>query len=392
MQRIFMPALLISLLLCLYVTNPRHAQAQTFADFPVKVELTVPLPPTPVKAHGKLHLLYELHMTNFSEERLVLTRLEILGDAMDAPPLTSYQDGELEERMMRPGLWPAVVDSRVISPGLWAVIFLQLVVEPTGLPTALRHRLFLTSTDPGGKVSQRIVESERSVVHRTAPLVIAAPLRGAGWLAIGGMSNTSGHRRELMQGHGRMQIAQRFAIDWIKIADDGQVFHDDPLQNTNWYGYGQAVLAVADGVVVAVKDGIPENVPLSGEFSVPITAETLSGNYVFLDLGNHHFALYGHLQPKSLRVNVGDKVRRGQVLGLLGNSGNSDAPHLHFHITNAGSPLGAEGIPYVFQAFDLQGMVASLDVFESGAGWTPEGNAQQHQREIPLEYSIVRFP
>ena len=68
---------------------------------------------------------------------------------------------------------------------------------------------------------------------------------------------------------------------------------------------------------------------------VPITLETVGGNNVIMEIGDGLYAFYAHLQPGSLRVKVGDKVRRGQVLGLLGNSGNSSEPHLHFHICNA---------------------------------------------------------
>src|SRR5262249_42152682 len=135
-----------------------------------------------------------------------------------------------------------------------------------------------------------------------------------------------GHRRALIPVDGKVRIAQRFATDWVLIGADGQLFQGDPAHNENWYGYGVEVLAVADGRVVEVKDGIPENVPLTGEFAVPITLETLGGNYVLVDLGEGHFAFYAHLQPRSLRVQVGDPVQRGQVLALLGNSGNSDAP------------------------------------------------------------------
>jgi murein DD-endopeptidase MepM/ murein hydrolase activator NlpD len=62
-----------------------------------------------------------------------------------------------------------------------------------------------------------------------------------------------------------------------------------------------------------------------------------AGNYVLLDIGGGRFASYAHFQPNSLKVKVGDRVKLGQVLGLVGNSGNSDLPHLHFHITNAAS-------------------------------------------------------
>jgi murein DD-endopeptidase MepM/ murein hydrolase activator NlpD len=80
---------------------------------------------------------------------------------------------------------------------------------------------------------------------------------------------------------------------------------------------------------------------------VPITSETVAGNHIVLDLGGGRYAFYAHFQPGSLKVKVGDRVTRGQVIGLVGNSGNSTEPHLHFHISDGVSPLGSEGLPYV---------------------------------------------
>jgi len=143
-------------------------------------------------------------------------------------------------------------------------------------------------------------------------------------------------------------------------------------------------------VVADVKDGIPENEMGSGEKAVPITLATVAGNYVILDLGKSNFALYAHLQPKSIRVRFGQKVHRGQVLGLLGNSGHSQGPHLHFHVTNGNSPLGAEGVPYVFEAFEVQGIMPSGQL----GNWKPPSNvkADKRRREIPIENAVVRFP
>ena len=157
----------------------------------------------------------------------------------------------------------------------------------------------------------------------------------------------------------------------MKLSGEGKLWHDDPKVNANWYSYGVEVLAVASGVVASIKDGIADNVPLSPARAMPITADTIGGNYVILALGNSGFAYYAHLQPGCLRVKPGDRVRRGQVLGLLGNSGNSDAPHLHFHISDDHS-LASEGLPYVFDSFEVLGTVDS-DKISSLVGKRPLG-------------------
>ncbi len=154
-------------------------------------------------------------------------------------------------------------------------------------------------------------------------------------------------------------------------------------KNESWYGYGAEVIAVADSVVVGVKDGLPDNVPLSPERAVPITSETVGGNYVMLRLAEGWYAFYAHLKPNSIRVKVGEKVRKGRIIGLLGNSGNSDAPHLHFHIASAASPLGAEGLPFLFESFAVLGIEA-FDPLKKSAG-------DKRALEMPLENEVIRF-
>jgi len=169
-------------------------------------------------------------------------------------------------------------------------------------------------------------------------------------MAANGPSNTSGHRRAMIPIDGAYHIAQRFAIDWVRIGADGKTYTGDPLDNKNYHAYGTDVLAVADGTVVEVKDGIPQNIPGADSRAVPIDLETVGGNHIVLDLGGGRYAFYAHLQPGKLRVKMGDKVKRGQVIGLLGNSGNSTEPHLHFHLSEGVSPLGSEGLPYILES------------------------------------------
>ena len=120
-------------------------------------------------------------------------------------------------------------------------------------------------------------------------------------------------------------------------------YRGDPLKNSNYYAYGTPLLAVADGIVVETKDSIPENVPGANSRAVTIDMITVGGNHVALDIGGGKYALYAHVQPGSLKVKVGDRVKRGQVLALLGNSGNSTEPHVHFQIADGPTFLSSEG-------------------------------------------------
>jgi murein DD-endopeptidase MepM/ murein hydrolase activator NlpD len=384
--------LVISSAFLITVINPRHASAQKPSAVPVDLE--VPMPPTPVKADGKIHLLYELHLTNFGAKSLELTRVEVLRGGADDSPLAGYEGAELTGRLARPGAPADLPDKRVIAGGMRAVVFLEVAADARARPPrALIHRLFFKSGAAGENIGTAAVEGAHVTVRRVPPLVIGPPLRGGGWVALSGMSNTSLHRRTLLVVNGKARIAQRFATDWTRVGADGLAFRGDPSNNANWSAYGAEVLAVADSVVADVKDGVPENDPTSEKKAVPINLETVGGNYVILNLGGGRFAFYAHLRPGSIRLRVGDRVRRGQVLALLGNSGNSDAPHLHFHVTDGASPLGAEGVPYVFESFDMQGVLPSKKLLVEG-GWKPRPAPTTNRRrlEIPVENAVVRFP
>ena len=105
-----------------------------------------------------------------------------------------------------------------------------------------------------------------------------------------------------------------------------------------------------------------------------------------IDLGNGNYAFYAHMIPGSQTVKLGDNVSAGQVIGRLGNSGNSTAPHLHFHVGDAPSPLGTEGVPFVIDEYSDLGIVVKFL-----APWTPSALATTRRRELPFENHVVRF-
>lgn len=389
-------ALWLSALLFLTLTvgqTPTRAQARGPIDLPV--EMDVPISPTPFKADGKTHLVYELHLTNFGSNELLLARVEVFAVG-GATPLAQYEGTELTARLARPGAPQTNQEKQRLGGGMRAIAYIWLTLDaPTAVPVMLHHRVTASLGVPAAAAGSDATKSEAIEVKGeggeikipgTAVLVISSPLRGGEWLAANGPANGSGHRRALIPVAGKAHIAQRFAIDWVQLREDGLTFTGDKLKNENYRCYGTDALAVADATVVAVKDGIPQNIPGASSRAVPITLETVGGNHVILDLGQGRYAFYAHLQPGSLRVKPGDKVQRGQVLGLVGNSGNSTEPHLHFHISNANSPLASEGLPYAFESFELQGQ---------GWGWkasAKDPTVQKRSMEIPLQNAVVRFP
>ena len=329
----------------------------------------------------------------------------MLADDGSARQLLRYAATDLGAVIDRPGRPPAAPappsagppaaagDPRTIGPGLRAVLRMWVSVDTPAIPSGLRHRLFVETTSATGAKLAGTLDSLRTEVRRQGIPTLDPPFHPGGrWLAGNGPSNTSVHRRTLLALHGRARISQRFAIDWVKYGDDSMLYRGDPAKNESWYGYGEEIVAAADGVVTEAKDGIPDNTPLSRP-AVPITVETVAGNHVMIEHERGRYALYAHLQPGSVRVKLGDRVRRGQVLGLLGNSGNSDAPHIHFHLCDANSPLGSEGLPYLMERFEVLGRMEMPEDLGKMAPWTPDParKAEMRTKEIPLENLVVRF-
>jgi murein DD-endopeptidase MepM/ murein hydrolase activator NlpD len=90
-------------------------------------------------------------------------------------------------------------------------------------------------------------------------------------------------------------------------------------------------------------------------------------------------------------VKAGERVRKGQVIGLIGNSGISDAPHLHFHIIEFNSVFGGEGLPFVFESFELMGTFDSLDQNLTNP-WAQKAESTIRYKEIPMGDMVIKFP
>jgi hypothetical protein len=365
------------------------------SGFPVAITAG-PLP-QPVMVNGRNHLVYELHLTNVAPIPIELLTLDIFGDD-ESKRLASYRDQALE-KLLAPAqnLLTSVkpeeaAKARTVAEGGSVVIFLDLALDgKVQSPRQLRHRFFFSIR--GNPDLERTVNGPIIAVGRDALPVLHAPLRGSGWVAFNALANVD-HRRAFQAVDGKLCIAQRFAIDWMRLDADGHLFKGDSKLNTNFYGYSAEALAVADARVSDVRNNVPENGGSNERSTRNVTVDSAVGNYVTLDLGRKHFALYAHLQPGSIKVKVGDQVKTGQVLGLVGNSGNSDAPHLHFQLMDDNSPLGAEGMPYELTDFTQKGTVNSAEtLLESAQPWhaNPEDQPVVHRQEFPVNNAVVTF-
>lgn len=199
-----------------------------------------------------------------------------------------------------------------------------------------------------------------------APVVVDFPLRGE-WT----VERTPADR---IPSHGTDAFGQRYAYDLIRT-DERRGIHVDPagsvrryligVRTRDCYGWGQPVHAACDGQVVEAVDGVTERRWLHpvietwaalrsaiafGLAKRRLDPARLAGNHVITVSGSG-YALYAHLAPGSVTVSKGETIVAGQLVGRVGHTGNSTAPHLHFHLMDRAGSLAARGIPCAFAAY-----------------------------------------
>ena len=372
---------------------------------------TFPFPGT----DGKFHVAYNLVLQNASPVPATIRRLDVV-DAMDTSKVVASFAGK---QLVDPGcgfgncnrlrtLPSAPVKDAVIPPQQARVLFVDFAFATLeAAPKYVMHHLFIVgapSPVPGKPVPVDYTVTPYSL-SASGPITISPPLRGNNWVALNGCCEPGWpHRSTPLPLNGNLVAGQLFAIDWKRTNDKGEFYTGDKHRNESYVDYGSPILAVADGVVTATLDGQEANAPgvLPADSPVlgpKLTVGNVDGNHIVLDIGHGAYAFYAHLLKGSLKVKVGDTVRKGQVIARLGNTGNANASHLHFHIMNGPSVLGSSGIPYVLDSFQYQGQIspqqlAAADDFLTGDFFGPGRLATPQPRmdQLPSAWAIVNFP
>jgi murein DD-endopeptidase len=353
------------------------------------LDLAVPFQPVLVKIDARPHLVHELHLSNFLANEVVLKRITVRSAAGDS--LAAFEGEALAKIIGRPGLRSNHATPLSIAPGMRAVAFFWFPVG-RGAQDEIVHEVTVEALRPAGAAETMIRGGKAKISSETA-VALDPPLRGGPWVAIYDPLLKGGHRTAFYTLDGKARIPARFAIDWVRLTPEGIMDVDNVARSSEWNGYGADVLAVADGIVAAAIDDMPDNAP--GSKPGPFPPEAASGNYVALDLGNGRFAFYEHLKQGSISAKTGDRVKRGQVIAKLGNSGSSSiGPHLHFHVSDAKETLAAEGFPFVVRSFERLGVFPSIEALVRGERWNadPAGQEKSRHLERPAPNSVINFP
>jgi Peptidase family M23 len=190
-------------------------------------------------------------------------------------------------------------------------------------------------------------------------------------------------------------LAQRYAIDWVqyKTVDGVRTTWKGPEdENGSYFCYNQPIYSVAPGQVVEMVDGLPENVPHSGRIAVPLDFNHVGGNHVIVEIAPRRYVFYAHMRPGTVQVKVGEQVGVGDIIGHVGNTGNSTEPHLHMHIVDHPSLLAGNGVPYQFTSFEASGPVDIISKPDSQAITLGSiGPQLQFTNDYPALNALVTF-
>jgi murein DD-endopeptidase len=374
----------ITFVLALLLLSPAWARERG-----PRVDVVCPAAPIPVAVGKSDILVYELHVTNFDTVPLTLQRMEVYADRANGTALMTLDGEKLAAAMTRVGAAMqmsgmsagAAQETRTIDPGGRNVIFMWVPLPlDQRAPTSLRHRLVF-SVPPAGtnSPSETTLEDFPVPVSQESVPTLGLPFRGGIWVAGDGPMNDANHRRSIFAIDGHIYSPERFAIDWVKVGPNGDSRHDGSTKNENWWGWGEPVLAVADGEITEAVDEFPDNVP---KVLPPVTLDNIAGNHIILQIARNRFVTYAHLQKGSIKVHSGTHVHRGDVLALLGNSGNTTGAHLHLQVTDRNSVLQSEGVPFLFGRFTYLG---------PGADYPEKQVSEPWVNSMPPGDGVVKF-
>ncbi len=300
----------------------------------------------PFKTNEFLRIPFALKTWEWKKNGLSLRQINVLDD-VTREVLATYNTGE----------FPRIYSDPLPGNPILAWDKLYSYYFSIQLPVPLNKT-------PPVRISQRLVfrdtVSNNDVIvnggvftprYGETPLAIASPVKGTKWMFFNQSTNDY-HFYSMVFVGGKIGTGERFAFDNMQVDDAYDKFYEgDPAVNSAYFCYRDSLFAVADGEVIASRDTVTENDGNTHNHLNLKAPIDYAGNYMIINIGNGHYAMYAHCVKNSLKVKAGDQVKEGDFLALLGNSGNSDAPHLHFQVGDSPDFFMCNGLPFVLKKF-----------------------------------------
>ena len=396
----------IAVILAAGCTQPA-VEKQQVPVTPVVI-MTNPVPPIPFASTEGVNIAYELELIIPGDMTVLPDKIEVI-DPATGKTIYTPDAKVLARTFQKAASPPPTAEERMNGTLKLSIprISLWFKVSPDAVPDKLVHRLTLNRTT-SGLPPATITGGEVTVRKDLKPVVIGSPVKGPGWVVMETTLPTTHHFLMPVTINNVTTVDQRFAQDWFYIDPvTGNAASGNATLAKNFFGYGKELLAVADGTVIDVRDGVPDNEIIYK--LPPFSFATGTGNNVVIDIGDGKYAGYCHIIPGSIKVKKGDKVKQGQVIGLLGNTGMSDIPHLHFEVvTGKPSIIGGEGYPFVFREYNQiartineteMAVKGSEPKYDGANTWTNFGDfvtfiakPVPHQNMLQENWEVVRFP
>lgn len=313
----------------------------TNAQNKIKIEYK-PEHPLKEKIDGQSSLNFDFIIENQSTDSLRLTRLEV--------SLFDKQNKLIQQKFLdNNGTAPSI---NTIPNIQWNSVSTNLLFNPFPDVNSMTDKLEYTFTFNDS------IEIKKVVIPKDYGQItdFILPLKSK-ILVYDGHDFYSHHRRFNYEFTPIKQLGftgnfMRYAYDFVVLDPEGKKYIDKGKNDTDWFGFGTDVLAVADGEITAIESNKKDD----KTFDIPSLKEnplTLYGNYIVIKHGENLYSMYGHLKNQSaIGLKVGDKVKKGQKIASIGTSGSSFFPHLHFEVRNSINHQ-AEGLPSYFKNYNL---------------------------------------
>ncbi|WP_433507220.1 M23 family metallopeptidase [Pseudonocardia halophobica] len=358
---------------------------------------TVTTPAPVLGTDGRTHVTYELLLTNATPAPFTMERVDVLAGQQVVLSLSGGELAAQAELLAAStgdeGVGDPTGSAAPIPGGATAIVWLDVLFDGAA-PAALAHRV--TGSVGGGPATE--VDAGSVAVSTAAAPVLGPPLQGGPWYASDGCCvDDTHHRRGIAPMNGQMLVPQRYAIDWYLLDDQHRAWVDDPSVITNFLAYDKPAIAVADGVVVDATDGFADTTSLPQPPPIPPIVETV-GNHVTLMIAPGVYVMYAHFKKDSVAVKTGQQVRKGDVLGHIGSSGNSTAPHLHFQVNTEPTFFPTDSTPFAFDCMRVDGQVTERiwdDVLAEQPTpvlpYTASTDTGERRGQMPLDRNVVTF-
>jgi len=301
------------------------------------------------RAGGQMN--FDLVMHNRTDRAITVSQLEA--------SVINTRGEMIEHRIVWQDAVTGLGPHRTLSAGQTGILFNPFTFRTASADTRIRYDVQFEGAAPAS------ITIEPQSCATNARLTL--PLTGR-ILVYDGYDYLSHHRRQTYQlepqlrAFGVIDNWYRFGIDLIHTDAEGRLHRSDGSRIEDWYAWGQPVRAPGAGVVHAIRNDEPDN-DIGTEnrrTSRPLSEDEMNsdGNYVLIDHGEGEFSLLSHLKQGSVRVRPGERVRAGQLVGEVGNSGATPVPHLHYELrTSPGFGVrGVRTLPPYFHDLQIIGL------------------------------------